>query len=230
MKLKTIDILIPAYIPEEKYKHLLQRAITSLEKQTYKNFGVICVLNGCYCDYQKIIEFIKTDLDIVYLKQDGKTSGAIARNFAISKSNAGLIAQIDVDDQYHPKKIERQIKYFLNNPDIDFVGTLAWEFHSKEKIIPSCFKEGQYEHHKDIVKRLSKENVMCHGSVMFKRDSFNKINGYNEIRKPDTFWPEYRAFMNEDWDLWIRAVWAGCKFYNIPERLYYWSAGTSVER
>ena len=34
----------------------------------------------------------------------------------------------------------------------------------------------------------------------------------------------------EDWDLWSRAIHEGYVFGKVPERLYIYSLGTSVER
>ena len=225
-----IDVIMPAYLPSENHHKLFHRAIRSLENQTYKNFNVIVVLNGCYTEYQNIIESVKTSLNIEWLTIEGKASGAIARNKGIKHSNAEFIAQLDADDQYHPEKIEKQIKFFKNNPEYSFVGTLAYDFRSENEITDSCFKQGQYQKHIDIARALHRENIMSHGSIMFRRADFLTLGGYNEDHKPGSFWPQYQGPMWEDWDLWKRAVKNGFKFYNIPERLYYWSVGTGVER
>ena len=228
--MKSVDIIIPAYLPTKNHHELLHRSIKSLEKQTFKDFGVIVVLNGCYTDYDSIIESVKTSLDIKWLTIEGKASGAIARNKGIKHSNTIYIAQLDADDQYHPDKLKKQIEYFQKNPKVSFVGTLAFDWHSDEKQTESCFKVGQYEDHTSIAQRLPHECIMCHGSIMFRRDHFLQLNGYNEKNKPGELWSEYGRIMWEDWDLWTRAVQSGYRFYNIQERLYYWSVHTGVER
>jgi len=225
-----ISVIVPAYIPSEKHHNLLLRAIKSLESQTYKNFEVICVLNGCYIDYKDIISTIKSNLDIRFITLEGKTSGAIARNTGVRVSKYDFIAQLDADDQYHPKKLEKQIQFFEDNPEYDFVGTLAADYQSDGTIKDSCYLPGQYQTHESIANSIDRENMMCHGSIMFRKKSFNKMGGYNENNKPGIFWLSAGRVMWEDWDLWIRSVKNGMRFYNIPERLYYWSTGTGVER
>jgi glycosyltransferase involved in cell wall biosynthesis len=223
-------VIIPAYIPTPKHGSLLQRAITSLEAQTHKNFDTICVLNGCYTDYEEIKSFIKTNLHIEYISIQGKASGAIARNFGVKNSKTELITWLDADDQYHIDKLKKQIDFFSNNTDYDFVGTLAMDCYPDGRLEASCHKAENCQTHEQIFLALQKENVMCHGSVMFKKSSFERLKGYNEKNKPGSIWPEYDRAMWEDWDLWIRALKSGMRFYNLPERLYYWSVGTSVDR
>ena len=132
-----ISIIIPAYIPTRKHHALFIRAIRSLEKQTYKDFEVICVLNGCYTDYGSIISSVITDLNIHYKFLEGKTSGAIARNFGIKVSKRKYVAQLDVDDQYHPEKLEKQIEFLEKNPYIDVLGTLAYSTLKMENTRPN---------------------------------------------------------------------------------------------
>ena len=225
-----VTVIIPAYIPTPKHGLLLQRAIKSLETQSYKDFDVVCVLNGCYTDYEEIKSSIKTDLSIEYISISGKASGAIARNLGVRKSKGELLAWLDADDQYHPNKLEKQIDFFKNNQDYDFVGTLAKDYYPDGNMLDSCHKAELCKTHEQIKNLIHQENIMCHGSVMFKKSSFELLGGYNEKNKPGSIWLEYNAPMWEDWDLWIRAIRLGMKVYNIPERLYYWSIGTSVER
>lgn len=225
-----IDVIIPAYLPTKQNHVFLHRAIKSLEQQTFKDFGIIIVLNGCYTDYDSVIGSIESSLNITWKTIDGKASGAIARNLGIQSSKKDFVAQLDADDQYHPQKLEKQVKFFKENPKYSFVGTLVWDYFAKNDIKESMFKPGEYQTHTQIARALYRQNIMCHGSIMFKRKAFISLNGYNETYKPGNIWPEYNKPMWEDWDLWKRAIQSGFRFYNIPERLYYWSVDTGVER
>lgn len=225
-----VTVIIPAYIPTPKHSLLLQRAIKSLELQTYKDFDVICVLNGCYTDYEEIKSSIKADRSVKYLSIPGKASGAIARNFGVKNSNSELITWLDADDQYHKDKLRKQVEFFSKNDGYDFVGTLAMDYYPDGHMENSCHKAENCQTHEQISLALQNENIICHGSVMFKKSSFDVLQGYNEKNRPGSIWPEYNRAMWEDWDLWIRAIRAGMRFHNLPERLYYWSIGTSVDR
>ena len=186
-------------------------------------------MNGCIKSGYEIAKSLSFENKIQIVEIAKKTSGAIARNAGISLSSAEFIAQLDADDQYHPQKFQKQLDFF-EKKDVDFLGTLAFDFHSEDDIRESCFGPGQFENHEQIFAGLVHQNVICHSSVMCKSESIKKLGGYNETYKPGTVWPNYGAQMWEDWDLWIRACRSGMILHNLPERLYYWSTNTSVAR
>lgn len=225
------SIIIPAYLPKKKNIYLLDRCLNSIKNQTFKDYDVTIVFNGT----DEIIyeSFVKKwsleNIKINFLYFSDKKSAAEARNIGINYCNREWISLCDSDDFFHKEKLEKQFNFIKNN-NHDFVGTLAWDFYSNNDIRESCFKPGQYETNYQISKVIFKENVLCCGSMIFKKSIFNNLKGFKHHRKPGEFWPEYNKIMNEDWDLWIRAIKFGYTFYNIPERLYYWSVNTSVER
>ena len=85
-------------------------------------------------------------------------------------------------------------------------------------MIPGFSYVGQYETHEQIYNRIFQENVMTHGSMLIRKKALDELGGYNDVRGA------------EDWDLWKRAISAGYKFYQIQERLYMLTMGTSVAR
>lgn len=228
--MKKVDVIIPAYLPDKKNFILLQRAINSLEQQTFKDFNILIILNGLFDSFENIKNSLKFPQNTEFFNLDGKTSGAIARNFGISKSNAKFIAQLDADDQYHPEKLKEQISIFENDDSLDIVGCLAMTVKQDGSLVNSVCYPNKCESHEQITSVIEYENVICHSSVMFKRESFLKLGGYDTRYKPGTFWPNYGRLMWEDWDLWIRAKLSGMKMYNVSQHLYYWSEGTSVDR
>jgi glycosyltransferase involved in cell wall biosynthesis len=226
----NIDVIIPAYLPRYENLLLLNRALKSLEAQTYKNFHTYIVLNGLYSSQEDIVSSIRYQGCHTMIVLSGKTSGAIARNIGMKAGSSPLIAQLDADDQYHVQKLEKQLDFMERNNDIDILGTLAWDYHLDGSVKASCFSPGQYETHEQIEKALEQENVMCHSSAMFRRAAVDVLCGYEENMKPGSVWPQYGRRMWEDWDLWLRACKRGLRLYTIPQRLYYWSVGTGVER
>jgi len=226
----SVDVILPAYLPNSDNLLLLNRALKSLEAQTYQGFHTYIVLNGLYDNEQVVRSSIQYKNDHTILSLSGKTSGAIARNFGIKASSSHLVAQLDADDQYHPQKLEKQVAFLKENEEVSILGSLAWDYYPDGIARASCFSPGQYETHEQIEKALQFENVICHSSIMFRRSALDLLGGYVEGKKPGTVWPEYGKKMWEDWDLWLRAVSLGIKLHNLPERLYYWSVGTGVER
>lgn len=223
-----IDVIIPAYIPNKNYIFFLNRALKSLEEQTFENFTVKVVFNGLFEDEKNIINKIKYNKNIDFFNLREKKSAASARNYAIKKCNSKYIAQLDVDDQYINTKLEKQLYFMENNLQVDALGTLYYILN-KENISNAPYAEHQFETNDQIKSIIKYINVMCCGSMFFKSDIFNKHNlWYDEAYRPGDIWPNYKKKMWEDWDLWIRMIGSGLIFHTLPERLYVWSAGTSV--
>ncbi len=140
------------------------------------------------------------------------------KNFGLSKTlnkgidlaNGKYIARIDQDDLSLPKRLERQVKYLEDNPDICVVGTWWKDIDENNNIINNV--------------RLPVEPFECafsafasggffigHPCVMFRQREIKSIGGYSE---------EYE--IAQDTHLWFRSLLKGIQFANIPEYLLYY--------
>lgn len=215
-----ISVLVCVHSTDRQHDVLLQRALESLVRQTYAEFQTIVVMDECWEDTKSIVESYGEVLDIKFYERKHKQGLAAAKNYGIEKCNGDWIAYLDADDQWLDCKLEFQRKWLLQNTDIDFCGTGAWDLVN-DIMLPNCFEVNQYNSHDEIVSRIATENVMCHGSMMIRLNALKALKGYNQsiLHKGQ-----------EDWELWIRAIKSGFKFGKVSERLYVYSMGTSVER
>lgn len=122
-----VSILMNCY-NGEKY---LEEAINSVLNQTYKNWELV-FWNNCSNDRsEKIINKIK-DPRIKYFLSEVHTSQYEARNKGLEKCIGEFIAFLDVDDYWHPEKLEKQIKLFKNS-NIGFSCTNSWNINERIK-------------------------------------------------------------------------------------------------
>lgn len=115
MKNPAISLIIPVY-NVEKY---LEKALKSVENQTFKDFEVIIVDDGSTDSSIKIInEFCERNSNFKLITQ--KNSGpAVARNTALSISRGSYIAFMDSDDYIEPNFLESLYSAAIkNNADI----------------------------------------------------------------------------------------------------------------
>ena len=216
----TITVLVCVHSQDVEHDKLLQRALESLVRQTFDEFEVMVVLDECWPDTRRIVEKYMSVLDIRFFERPKKQGLAAAKNFGISRCKTDWVAYLDADDQYMDCKLEVQREWMLENPGADFCGTHNWCLLDGY-IVPSCFRVIDNLTHEDIGRRLPTENIMCHGSLMIRKNAFDSLGGYSTDR----------AFLGrEDWELWVRAYNSGFRFANVPERLYVYSLGTSVPR
>lgn len=211
-----ITILVCVHSTDELHDRLLSQALLSLNKQTYNVFDVVIVLDECWNKTEEIFNKYKFDYIYKIFKKSKKEGLAVAKNFGLSFIDSDYVAYLDADDQYLPKKLEKQISFIKEN-NVDFLGTLCWN-SINGSIVPSCFKVGQYVTNEDIKNIINKENVLTHGTMLIKRNVLEELKGYNNIKG------------QEDWDLWKRAIKNEYKFHQLQERLYILTLGTSVAR
>ena len=214
----NLTILICVHSTNTTLDSYLKEAIESLCNQTYKKFKVIVVLDACWNKTKPIVEESLKYFNNIILEKETKTGLANAKNYGLSKVDTEFVGFLDADDLYVANKIEKQLTFLIDN-DVDFLGTHSHNIINREKTLyPSCLDNNTYNTHYDIVNTLPHKNILTHGSMFVKMSALKKLNFYNNVKGA------------EDWDLWKRAANMGYKFYQLPERLYIYSIGTSVAR
>jgi teichuronic acid biosynthesis glycosyltransferase TuaG len=190
MNYPHISILIPIHNGIQ----FLDECITSILKQTYNKYEIIIGVNG-FCrnsdthlialEYSnKIQDKVKiTILDLYNIK--GKSN---ALNEMIKHSSYDWISLLDIDDKWHPNKLECQIKYTFN---YDIIGTHCRYFEDMNisPVLP--------------IGDLKDFNFLDYNPI---------INSSCLIKKRYAIWEENGI---EDYDLWLKLWKQGKKFYNV---------------
>lgn len=103
------SIVIPIYNVEDYIK----RCLDSVFNQTYKDFEVICVNDGCT---DKSMEIVKNyDVKIINLEH---VSVSAARNKGVEKVTGEYILFLDSDDYFDKELLENINNNINNNPDL----------------------------------------------------------------------------------------------------------------
>lgn len=107
--------MVSCIIPTYKRSDTLLRAVRSVLSQTYKNLEVIVIDDNEPNDEFSLATQEKlntiTDERIRYIQQEKHINGAVARNVGIRAASGQYIALLDDDDEWMPKKLEKQIAY-----------------------------------------------------------------------------------------------------------------------
>ncbi len=113
--LGRVSIVIPTFNRAE----YLEEAIESALKQTYKNCEVI-VCDDCSTDStQFVLEKYKDRVKILSHHRNRGVSAAL--NSCIRAAEGDLISWLSSDDVYKPEKVEKQIRYLHEHPEIAMV-------------------------------------------------------------------------------------------------------------
>lgn len=120
----TNSPLVSVIIPTYNYARFVGEAVESALAQTYPNLEIIVVDDGSIDDTRAILMQYASRIRYVFQKNQGLSA---SRNNGIAIANGELIALLDSDDYWHPRKLELQVKYLTLNPS---VGLLAAQHRS----------------------------------------------------------------------------------------------------
>jgi glycosyltransferase involved in cell wall biosynthesis len=190
-----ISILIPIYNGIE----FIDESVSSVLQQTYEDWELLIGVNGhsensevyhIAKEYEKKSIKIKV-YDFHYIK--GKS---ITLNEMIKYCNFNFIAILDVDDIWHPQKLEIQ-SYKLN--DFDVVGSQCIYFGDRLNGITPIIPFGNISNID-----FSFLNPVINSSVIIRKELCYWNGDWDGV---------------EDYDMWLRLRKQNKKFYNIKKIL-----------
>ncbi|MBQ3058957.1 MAG: glycosyltransferase family 2 protein [Desulfovibrio sp.] len=116
--MKKVTVAIPTY-NDEKY---INEAIDSILNQTFKDFLLLIIDDGSNDSTYKIISKYR-DTRIHIIKNDKNLGRGLCRNIALNCTDSEYLAWMDGDDISHPQRLEKQVVFMDENPDISISGT-----------------------------------------------------------------------------------------------------------
>ena len=199
--------------------HYLDRAISSLLKQTKPPSEIVIVLDGPVGpDLENVLAryFSASCIQIkpVHLK---KNMGlGIALREGLDACVFPIVARMDADDVALPDRFEKQLAFLEAHPDIDLVGGWIGEFSRNEKSYDTIRKVP--DSMEEIVRFAKYRNPINHMTVMFRKKSVQRAGGYRHF-------PGF-----EDYGLWVRMIRNGAYLANLPEVLVAARTGDAMIR
>lgn len=186
----------------------LGEAIESILAQTFGDFEFLIVNDGSSDESGAIIDaYAARDPRVRAIHQPNR--GLVASlNRIIEEARAPLIARMDGDDITLPERFAKQIALLEKNPDYGVVGTSTHDIDMQGRL-----KRNTDFHpltHETFLETLTGGPLLCHPSVMMRRDIVLAVGGYRA------------AFRHcEDYDLWLRLA-GRTKLCTIPDRLFHY--------
>jgi glycosyltransferase involved in cell wall biosynthesis len=110
---------MPVYNDEE----YVGAAVESILRQSLPGFELVIVNDGSTDDTPAILESLATSDDRIRLYHQANHGQPATRNRLIQLANGDFIANMDGDDISAPDRLETQINYLRQHPEVDLVGT-----------------------------------------------------------------------------------------------------------
>lgn len=194
-----VTILMPVY-NAEKY---LAEAIESILNQTYKDFELLIINDGSTDRSEEIIQEF-SDIRISYMTNETNIGLIRTLNKGIGLIPSEYIARMDADDISLPTRLEKQIKFMDQHPEIMVSGTSIQFFNDQGNIKDYIVKSDWQE----IKTELLFQPALMHPTVIMRKKFISDGNFfYNESHGNA-----------EDYGLWLKISFNN-KMSNIQEVL-----------
>lgn len=187
----------------------LRSAVQSILDQTYANWELILIDDG---STDRTVEIAKSfQDDRIKVVTDGQNQQLPIRlNQTIALSRGKYFARMDGDDISYPERLQMQVEYLENHPEIDLLGTSNVNFDEDGQATGVA---DQKLSHAEICSRPWSGFSLLHPSWMGKLDWFRKCQ-----YRPD-------AIRMEDYDLMLR-TYQTSRFAALPDVLVGYRVGT----
>ncbi|MBN3489995.1 glycosyltransferase [Acholeplasma equirhinis] len=203
------SVLMGVYIKDRP--KWVSEALDSMLNQTVKPSEILIVQDGPITkELEETIEKYINENSIVKLIKFEQNRGVGATmQDAVPLAKYDYIARMDSDDISVKERFEKEIKFLEENPDYDGVGSVVIEFEDGKNPFESTIFRNLPETNEEIIKWSKGRCPLQQSTVMLKKEAILKAGGYREF------------YLVEDYDLFIRMISNGSKFYNFQEPLTY---------
>jgi glycosyltransferase involved in cell wall biosynthesis len=195
-----VNVIVPTFNRAQE----LRQALDSLRHQTFREFSVIVVDDGSTDETRKVVDEFRRDLNLEYLYQPNSGLPACARNYGLESSAAEIVAFLDSDDLWKPKKLELSVELIDRGADVVFHDLVR--FTSRPRSILARRVKSRSLSEPSFQSLLLRGNVIPNSSVVLRRRCIESVGLFDES-------PEVKAW--EDYDLWLRLASRGVDFRRL---------------
>jgi glycosyltransferase involved in cell wall biosynthesis len=187
-KQPLVSVIIPTY----NRGWILTEAIDSVLGQDFQNYELIVVDDGSTDDTREILDTYRGDIIVLWQTNKGVSA---ARNRGIAQAGGQLLAFLDSDDLWLPRKLSRQVDFFKSHPDAVINQTEEIWIRNDVRVNP---KDRHRKPSGMIFERSLELCLVSPSAVMIKKTLFDAVGGFDE-----------NLPACEDYDLWLRV---GCRY------------------
>lgn len=187
----------------------LQRAIDSIQQQSFGDFEFIIVNDGSTDQSREILAEVECRDTRVRVLDQHNTGLTIALRAGCQAATGEFIARQDADDWSGPTRLEKLVQLLDASPDVVMASSWASYIDDDGELVEIV--ERSADPHEATRKLLyDKSGPPAHGTMMFRRDAYAQVGGYREC-----------FYFGQDADLWLRLGMIG-KIAYVQEALYDW--------
>ena len=186
----------------------LASAVESILNQTFRNFEFIIIVDAsCPGLMDRILELGNGDKRIKILIARLGGGLAFSLNLGINEARGEYVARMDGDDISRPDRLQIQVQYMDENPDVAVLGCGEQFIDANSENIKR--KVASYQSSEQIRRMLPYKNTLPPPALVFRKSALLEVHGY-----------QYGHY-SEDHEMFIRmARNPAVKFHNLKNVLY----------
>lgn len=201
MRKPKVSVLMPVYNPHPAF---FRQALQSILAQTFEDWELVIVEDPAPRSAEEILRDFR-DRRIRYLRNRERTSLLEQCNRCLLSAYGALVACLDQDDICEPTRLEKQVAFLEQNPQVTVLGTQLAIIRGDGSLVG--YRRYPCEH-EAIVKAMQYFDPIANPSVMFRKQAAIAAGGYQLAESPFV-----------DYELWCRLAKRGAVFANLPEPL-----------
>ena len=191
-----VSIVIPSY----NHERFVARAIESAFAQTYQDFEIVITDDASTDGSVDVLSsYASKDPRIrLFLNRFNYETHAV--NHCIQHSSGDYVAMLSSDDEFFPKKLEKQVDFLDRHPEVAAIFTQARIVDEQGRDFPepshfycTIFQQPNRSRYEWLRHFFFKGNCLCHPSVLIRRSAYDTLGLYN---------PLMGAL--DDLDMWVR--------------------------
>ena len=201
MQLSTAPPLVSVIIPTFDRAAWLGEAIASVLAQTYPHLELLVVDDGSHDATSEVVQAFGPAL--TYIRQ-AHAGVSAARNRGVAASRGALVAFLDSDDVWRPRKVAAQVTLLQQQPHAQACYTDEIWIRHGVRVNP---KQIHQKHSGWLFEPSLPRCIISPSSIMLRRTLWDQLGGFDE-----------RLPACEDYDLWLRLT-LRTPVVLLPERL-----------
>lgn len=182
-----VSVVMIMYNTPEEY---LGSAVESILNQTFTNFEFIIVDDGSTNDALSVIRSYSDDR-IILIQNEENLGQPASRNKGIDAAKGQFIAMMDSDDISMPDRLEKELAFMQDNPDVIVCSAWFEKFGIENRVRKPVIED--FESYRCQLLFSNAPITLCHPLTMFRKSMLDE----NNIRY-DTSLP-----CAQDYGLWV---------------------------
>jgi len=156
----------------------LAEAIDSVRRQTLRDWRLIVVDDGSADATPEIAAACAAQDDRISVIRQANAGVAAARNTGLRAATTRWVALLDHDDMYLPTKLEKQMRFLNDHPEIGCFGTWGRRIGSRGRILGTFDVGPTSPEHFARMRADDRLIYMLASSVVFDRDIALALGGF----------------------------------------------------